>query len=81
MYAIDRVANDLDSYERLQAIADTEGALPVTHFAVHGIQPEQISQRVFKRYKVQLRSASTADVELRVEARDDLRLEESSSRP
>lgn len=75
VYAIDREAHDVHSYDRLREIADGDGALPVTHFAVHGVRPEQISQRVFKRYKVQLRSASTADVELRVEAQGDLRLD------
>lgn len=78
VYAIDREAHDLGpaSHERLLDLAETRGDLPVTQFEVHGVRAEEITRRVFKRYRVQLRPAATADIDLRVEAQGDLQLDE-----
>lgn len=74
VYAIDRKAHNLGpaSHQQLFDLAESRGNLPVTQFEVHGVHAEQITTRVFKRYRVQLRSAATADIELSVEALGDL---------
>ena len=74
MYAINREENGLLglSHEKLLALAEERGDLPVTHFQVHGVKAADIAGRVFKRYTVQLRTRSIGDVDLRVTDRGDL---------
>ncbi|WP_411699031.1 hypothetical protein [Conyzicola sp.] len=76
VYAIDRNKHDLLglSHEKLIALADDRGSLPVTHFKVHGVRAETIIKESFKRYRVQLRARSIANLTLNVEQRDDLKL-------
>lgn len=74
VYAINREENGLLglSHEKLLALAEERGDLPVTHFQVHGVKAADIAGRVFKRYTVQLRTRSIGDVDLRVTDRGDL---------
>lgn len=78
VYAIDRVANGLEglSHEKLIALGEQRGNLPVTHFAVHQTNANQIIDRVFKRYKVQLISRNVQQFPLQVEQLGDLQLDE-----
>ena len=78
VYAVNKVENDLlgMSHDKLIALSDESGSIPVTNFKVHGVDAERIIKRVFKRYAVRLRSKSTADRVLHVEKLDDLKLAE-----
>lgn len=74
VYAIDREANGLLglSPEKMLALADERGDLPVTHFQVHGVKANEVAADVFKRYTVQLRARSIDGIDLRVTDRGDL---------